>query len=397
MLLTNSTTAAARSTDDFDWRARFRKMRVNIHRTCFALIIGAVAVHLIVHGTRTDERRLQPLQHALGSCKLRVLVAHEQHLRHGGSDQRLLALLQSLHSMGAQTSLLVRTGKCGQCVRSPSTEELAAMLGHSSQEAVLLKADGRPPLPPPRIYEFGGTQAFYALLHAAAFDLILVGLWFWYDPQPAFAEILSPIIAAHNDNLRTSKTVGKGRVLLAFLADDAHSERARRLSEEEPDPTQRLEYRTQTRNFAARQRELYASADGVFYLTQPDLDLEADIRVTANRLAIALSRARAKLWGYRMQYQSHTHLHAGLLRMMVHPELSVGSAADAIVGPTIGASLGAAHGPPSEQTPYIGFVGGGDTATNRLGLRRFVSEGWPVLRRAWPTVRCAPHSLYFAG
>ena len=36
---------------------------------------------------------------------------------------------------------------------------------------------------------------------------------------------------------------------------------------------------------------------------------------------------------------------------------------------------------------YLGFVGDGRTATNYLGLQRFLREGWPELRRRWPRAR----------
>jgi hypothetical protein len=36
---------------------------------------------------------------------------------------------------------------------------------------------------------------------------------------------------------------------------------------------------------------------------------------------------------------------------------------------------------------HLGFVGDGRTATNYLGLQRFLREGWPQLRRRWPLAR----------
>ena len=65
---------------------------------------------------------------AAAAPPLNILVAHEQHLQRVGSDRRLLALLQTLRSLGSDVSLLIRTKTCNRCVRSPSTRELARSL-----------------------------------------------------------------------------------------------------------------------------------------------------------------------------------------------------------------------------------------------------------------------------
>ena len=162
----------------------------------------------------------------------RVLVTSEQHLQRVGSDRRLLALLRTLRGLNAQASLLVRTRRCGQCRHDPPIQELAALLGSTSSTAVMLQP-GERPAAPPAIYEYGGSLSLVALLDTAAFDLVLVGLWFWYDPQPSFAELLVPVIRAHAESI--AGNAGVQGPLIGVLTDDAHAERARRLAEEETD------------------------------------------------------------------------------------------------------------------------------------------------------------------
>ena len=299
---------------------RFQHRRCQIRCAYAALVVLSIpffALHA-VYSSSLGRPVLRPPGVLISSrgppCSAaRILVAHEQHLRPGGADQRLLSLLQTLRALGAQTSLLVRTSKCGLCVRSPPTAQLAALLGASSLEAQPLQA-GRIPALPPAIYEFGGSRALLTLLRAASFDLVLAGLWFWYDPQPSFSELLAPVVAA-------------SRVPFALLSDDAHSERARRLSVEEPDPTQRAAYLTQARNFAARQRELYVEADGVFYLTGADRALESSLRVCCGHL---IELGPSALPGHCVGATSRawSRLHAVLLDCMhsrLHAVLGVAS------------------------------------------------------------------------
>lgn len=199
---------------------------------------------------------------------VRILVTSEQHLQRVGSDRRLLALLHSLRSLHAQVSMLVRTRKCGSCTHSPSIPELCRLLGSATHEAVPLVDNGKPVPPGPALYEYGGTRSFASLLHAAAFDLLLVGLWFWYDPQPSFAELLLPVARANGGSsedggggvdgeLQGGEVEGGGArrrrstrarsPLIALLSDDAHAERARRLAVEETHNGRGRGYRTQVR------------------------------------------------------------------------------------------------------------------------------------------------------
>ena len=173
--------------------------------------------------------------------------------------------MTTLRELGAEVSLLVRTSKCNNCTRSPPT-------------AVLRKSFD--------IFEYGGSDALAALLDASAFDLVLVGLWFWYDPQPSFAELLLPVLRAHAD--------GGGGPLVALLSDDAHAPRARRLAHEEYDSSRERAYLTQATNLGLRQRALFSAVDGVFYLTAMDRDAEkellplnAPIHVGLLRMAVA--------------------------------------------------------------------------------------------------------------
>ena len=52
-----------------------------------------------------------------------------------------------------------------------------------------------------------------------------------------------------------------------------------------------------------------------------------------------------------------------------------------------GGGGGGGGGDSDGRGPWIGFVGDGHTATNSLGVRRFVREGWPALRAQWPSAR----------
>lgn len=301
------------------------------------------------------------------SKSLRLLVAHEQHLQRVGSDTRLLAVLSTLRSHAAEVSLLVRTAKCNHCRRSPPTAELARLLGATLLAAVPLSTRAVAP-PPPAIYEFGGSAALAALLRTHAFDLALVGLWFWYDPQPSFAEVLLPTLRAHAATACSGADTAEvcRPPLLALLSDDAHSERARRLAAEESDPAAARRYTTQAGNLGARQRALFAQSDGVFYLTAADRDADARLRPTRPHDPVA----------------SSSSLHVGLLRMAVAadertPALPIAAAGERTSQPVL-ATPAAVH---------IGFVGDGHTPTNALGVQRFVRDGWAAVRKVHPSAR----------
>ena len=175
----------------------------------------------------------------LERCRIitRVLVAHEQHLQQVGSDTRLLLLLQHLRQLGASVSLLVRAAT-GVARHHPPTHEVAKLLGATNLSAVPLGRGDVSVSRAPAIYEMGGSRAFQQLLRREQFDLVLVGLWFWYDPQPSFAEMLVPLVvgvarrAVGESHGLTRGSTGSGP-LLALLCDDAHSERAARLQREE--------------------------------------------------------------------------------------------------------------------------------------------------------------------
>ena len=79
--------------------------------------------------------------------------------------------------------------------RQPPTHEVAALLGAANLSAVALRRNATPPRSP-AVYEMGagGGRPFQQLLKQERFDLVLMGLWFWYDPQPSFAEMLVPLI-----------------------------------------------------------------------------------------------------------------------------------------------------------------------------------------------------------
>ena len=312
-------------------------------------------------------------------CGARVLVAHEQHLQAVGSDVRLLWLLRQLRALDAEVSLLLRAATPA-ARRSPPTAEVAALLGAASDVAHVLRDNATAPTPP-ALYELGDSAALAALLGDGHFDLVLLGVWFWYDPQPAFAELLLPVIQAYaewrppcdatdscaaaaagpdDDGGDAAAASGRRRhrPAVALLLDDAHAERAARLAAEETDGASARTYLAQSRNFGARTRQIYAAADLLLYLTATDMAADAPQRGGLAR-------------GLRMD--------ARLLRMPAQVGVLPGSDDN-----TTAATPTAAAAPAG---PRIGFVGDGRTPTNYLGLQRFLREGWPVLRSLSPRAR----------
>ena len=308
-------------------------------------------------------------------CGARVLVAHEQHLQAVGSDVRLLWLLRQLRALDAEVSLLLRAATPA-ARRSPPTAEVAALLGAASDVAHVLRDNATAPTPP-ALYELGDSAALAALLGAGHFDLVLLGVWFWYDPQPAFAELLLPMIQAYAEwrppcDATDSCTIAdagpdddggdapaasgrRRRPAVALLLDDAHAERAARLAAEETDGASARTYLAQSRNFGARTRQIYAAADLLLYLTATDMAADAPQRGGLAR-------------GLRMD--------ARLLRMPAQVgEFDGGGALEANATAS------------APAVPRIGFVGDGRTPTNYLGLQRFLREGWPVLRSLSPRAR----------
>ena len=308
-------------------------------------------------------------------CGARVLVAHEQHLQAVGSDVRLLWLLRQLRALDAEVSLLLRAATPA-ARRSPPTAEVAALLGAASDVAHVLRDNATAPTPP-ALYELGDSAALAALLGAGHFDLVLLGVWFWYDPQPAFAELLLPVIQAYaewrppcdatdscaaadaapdDDGGDAPAASGRRRrPAVALLLDDAHAERAARLAAEETDASSSRTYLAQSRNFGARTRQIYAAADLLLYLTATDMAADAPQRGGLAR-------------GLRMD--------ARLLRMPAQVgEFDGGGALEANATAS------------APAVPRIGFVGDGRTPTNYLGLQRFLREGWPLLRSLSPRAR----------
>ena len=328
--------------------------------------------------------------HTCSAAALRVLVAHEQHLQRVGSDRRLLALLRSMRSLGVEVSLLVRTAKCSSCTRSPPTATLARLLGARSTVAHRLQPNATTLEAPPAIYEYAGTQSVIALLHRSRFDLFLVGLWFWYDPQPSFAELLLPVLHAHAG--WSEGHLAATRPLIALLSDDAHAERARRLGDEERDADHARAYRTQARNLALRQRAMYAAADGVFYISKADRAAESRLRAQAGHLhaellRMALSASNAAAAPPTPSPLSFLPSQPTTITAAATAVAATAVAATAVVSAAATTVAAAAEEDERTSPVWIGFVGDGHTATNALGIQRFLREGWPQLRRAWPQAR----------
>ena len=152
---------------------------------------------------------------------------------------------------------------------------MAALLGAASDVAHVLRDNATAPTPP-ALYELGDSAALAALLGAGHFDLVLLGVWFWYDPQPAFAELLLPVIQAYaewrppcdaTDSCATADAAPdddggdaaaasgrRRRPAVALLLDDAHAERAARLAAEETDARRARAPTSHSRATSARGR-----------------------------------------------------------------------------------------------------------------------------------------------
>ena len=132
----------------------------------------------------------------------------------------------------------------------------------------------------------------------------------------------------------------------------------------------------QARNLALRQRQLYGAVDAVLYLSKADRAAEQRL-MPVPAPAIHLLRLPAEV---------------GLLPGATWAATNASSSQLPPTSPAPPPLPVPTSTPFRTTTPlvvehYLGFVGDGRTATNYLGLQRFLREGWPALRRRWPRVR----------
>ena len=293
------------------------------------------------------------------SCKMRdvshtvvqqVLVVHEQHPQPVGCDRRLLSLIGLLKTERRQVSLLYRK-HVAEREQSPRTAELARLLGivnfaPADLESSCLRA-------PPALYRFTGRMRQLArIAQTGWFDLVLIGVWFWNDPLPAFAELTLPLFRAHSPNHR--------QPYVALIVDDAHAERAERLARWESDPLVRRTYEQQAASLVPRLRLLYSLADVVLHVSAADQHLE------------------------RSAFASLKHVRWLLMRTPLRQMRTGGGAADGGWG-SLRTGGGAADGGLGSR--YVGFLGNGQTATNHQGVQWFLIHCWPRLRALDPTLR----------
>ena len=46
---------------------------------------------------------------------------------------------------------------------------------------------------PPGLYEWTTAERFAQLMSKGYFNMVIIFLWFWYDPQPSVAELVLPV------------------------------------------------------------------------------------------------------------------------------------------------------------------------------------------------------------
>ena len=209
-----------------------------------------------------------------------------------GCDVRLLRFVKDLLYLNQEVSMLFR-GTTPIKMRQPKSAQLASLLQlhdftegafrrthtHSSHMShpilpryrrhPFLTEDGlRGPLrPPPGIYEWTSAERFGELMATGHFNVVIIFLWFWYDPQPSAAELMLPLIRAHAPADR--------QPFVGLLSDDAHAARAQLLGEVETNPSTREGYKDRARNYWVRQKNMYRLVDMVMYISPMDQVNEA--------------------------------------------------------------------------------------------------------------------------
>jgi len=275
-----------------------------------------------------------------------VLIIHEQHPQPLGCDRRLLSLVGLMQAEGRHVSLLYRR-HVPPSEQSPTTAVLARMLGVS--DFIETELEHGCLRSPPAIYRFGGrARQISRLVQTGWFDIVLVGVWFWNDPQPAFAELAVPLIRAH---------AAGDQPFVGLLVDDAHALRAKRLARWETETVVRQVYAQQAASLVPRLRSLYGLADAVMHVSAADQREERRLFASVRGLQWLLLRTPLK----EMRTGGKSGTHSGISPLPVRSMPST--------------------------TAYIGFLGNGQTATNHQGIQWFLSHCWAQLRAVQPAAR----------
>ena len=175
-----------------------------------------------------------------------------------GCDVRLLRFIKDLVYLNQEVSMLFR-GSTPQHMRQPKSKQLASILHIDDFEEDQLRKGLRPP---PGLYEWTTAERFAQLIALGHFNIVIVFLWFWYDPQPSAAELMLPLVRAHAPKDR--------QPFVALLSDDAHAIRASRLGEVEIHVSTREGYNDRARNYWIREKNLYRLADMAMHISGMD-------------------------------------------------------------------------------------------------------------------------------
>lgn len=297
----------------------------------------------------------------------RILIIHEQHLQSMGCDVRLLRFIKDLLYLNQEVSMLFR-GSTPAKMRQPKSKQLASILHINDFEEDQLRKGLRSP---PGIYEWTNAERFAQLMAMGYFNVVIIFLWFWYDPQPSVAELVLPLIRAH--------APADKQPFVALLCDDAHAIRysslrallhtchgshgvstrhffsariphltlnmpffrSLRLGEVEIHPSTRDGYNERARNYMVRQKNMYMLVDMVMHISPMD------------------QVAEKESFPFIKYYK--------LLRMPIR--------AFRILNKNMPASM---QGRSFLRTAHIGFIGNGMTPTNHLGIQWFLEHCWEV-------------------
>ena len=172
----------------------------------------------------------------------RILIIHEQHLQSMGCDVRLLRFVKDLVYLNQEVSMLFR-GSTPSKMRQPRSKQLASILHIENFEEEQLRKGLRQP---PGIYEWTTAERFAQLMAMGYFNVVIIFLWFWYDPQPSVAELVLPLMRSHAPPDK--------QPFVGLLSDDAHSIRC---APQRPCSCQREGVRARARKI---ERERMASA-----------------------------------------------------------------------------------------------------------------------------------------
>ena len=224
-------------------------------------------------------------------------------------------------------------------MRQPKSKQLAQILHIENFEEEQLRKGLRQP---PGLYEWTSAERFAQLMAMGYFNVVIIFLWFWYDPQPSVAELILPLVRSHAPPDR--------QPFVALLSDDAHSIRSSRLGEVEIHLSTREGYNERARNYFLREKHMYSMIDMAMHISPMDQVAE------------------------RSDYPFVKYYK--LLRMPIR--------AFRILNKNTPASM---QDRSFLRTANIGFIGNGMTPTNHLGIQWYLENCWEDVQRQLPGVR----------